>query len=198
MLPARCRHSGSVVFIQIRVWEPPQARPTRMLRESRRQVRFLSGFDVMTGGAGELPVFRLVGNLRPFSIEVCRSRSRRQLSANRRIKCFYWNGCEFSVNAVGSEPISYQWRFDGNDIPPAPRLSRSKTLKLVGRKLLRCGEHVQGSSVLSRAATSPQCRRRFILQPKLGAVRPTEHRRNSRIVAEGTTPIFYQWKAQWG
>jgi hypothetical protein len=100
----------------------------------------------------------------------------------------------FSVTASGSQPLSYQWRFNGGNIPGATAASYT----IASAQANQAGSYTvvvsnQGASVTSAPAVlSVNVPPSITLQPQSQVVNAGKSVTFS-VNASGTTPLSYQW-----
>lgn len=101
----------------------------------------------------------------------------------------------FVVSAMGSQPITYQWRHQGTNIPNATNYF----LQLSNIQSNRAGNYVVVVSNMLGALTSDSATLTvyvpptIVTQPQSQSV-PLGSYVQLSVVAQGTTPFFYQWQ----
>jgi len=101
----------------------------------------------------------------------------------------------FSANAVGSAPLTYQWRFNGVNIPGAT----ASTLLLPNAQPSQAGNYTVAVSnpfgtTVSQVATLTVLTPPFpIAAPAIVQTNLVGQNTNFTVTAGGSAPLFYQW-----
>ncbi len=100
----------------------------------------------------------------------------------------------FAVTALGTEPLAYQWRFNGGDLDGQTNLA----LTLNGVGPLHAGDYTvlvanPYGAVTSAVATLTVLVRPGILQPPSSLTITQGQAASFTVTAEGTAPLRFQW-----
>lgn len=101
----------------------------------------------------------------------------------------------FSVVVCGPAPFSYQWQFNGTNLPGAT----NPVLTLPGATLADAGDYTVVVSNTAGWVVSPPARLivqypPIIVQPPENLVRVQYETAVFTVTAQGTPPLFYQWR----
>src|SRR5260370_28052467 len=110
------------------------------------------------------------------------------------------NNATFSVAATGDPPLSYQWRFGGNNLSGAT----STSYTVIGAQATNAGSYDvvvsnNSGSVTSTAATlTVRIPRTITMQPPVSLVVTQGDSATFSVMATGDPPLTYQWRFNGG
>lgn len=185
---------GGVAFVQVRVWAGAFGSTFEAAWAAGGDTGQSELFQVVTGGNGAPPSIpaNLVG-LESFKLVAATPPTITLAPASREV--IAGATVTFTVAAAGSEPLSFQWRKNGLDLPGAV----SPTLVLESVQASDAGEYVAIVRNFFGTATSAPAQLAVQIPPALTA--PPQRRVvlagtevSLHAAATGTAPLAFQWR----